>query len=140
MDLGVRALGAEDLPFVYATWLKQVVKNCVGFEHLSDARLYHKQMQVVKSILSRAATLVAHLPDDPHVILGYLVLEKSRRVARPIIHWIYVKSPWRENGIAAQLLGELSPNDCVASYMSRVTQGKIISKYPGLQFDPGLAR
>ena len=136
----IRALRPSDLSFIYATWLRQIVMGyCVGLEPSTSSRaVYHRHKRIIDGILSRSATLVATLPDDSDVILGYLVVEKlADPDARPVIHWAYTKGPWRGMGVARLLFGELDPQRCVCSHLAKAVD---LCKWPGLVFDPRSVR
>ena len=140
IDLGIRAQQPEDIPFIFATWLWCVALCSPGKHSAKSRTAYRQHRRVVESILSRSATLVAHLPDDPNIIIGYICVEKlPAPSARPVIHFLYVKGPWRNMGVGKLLLGELDPNVCCCSHMSKGLQ-EFLPKYPGLIYNPKLAR
>ena len=114
---------------------------CVGYDDVKSTKaLYHKHYATIERILSRAATLIATLPGEPDVILGYLVVEKLEDPqARPVVHFLYVKGPWRGNGVAKFLMGDLDPNKCVCSHLSRAVQDRL-DDFPGLVYAPRYAR
>lgn len=82
---------------------------------------------------------MAVLPEDPMVVLGYLVLERySDR--RPILHFAYVKGPFQKNGIMRMLLkyAEINLNDKIEYTHHTYELAPILDKYPGLTFNPYL--
>ncbi len=88
--------------------------------------------KIANIIVDNPNTLIkiACLPDDEDVILGYSILSNNFNT----IHWCYVKSAWRKQGIARSLLPQ---------YPSRVTHlssvGKsLMSKLPTAVFNPFL--
>ncbi len=71
---------------------------------------------------------VAHLRDDPDVILGYAVYKNNR------LDWVHVKKSWRNIGLANDLL----PKDfSTVSHISTVGLA-ILRKTPGVRFNPFL--
>lgn len=110
----------NDLPFIYATWLKGLRWGNRMFEYI-DQELYFKNYQkVVEALLESPGTQinVAVLKEDPAVILGYSVSEGDR------LHWVHVKKAWREIGIAKTLV---PPETSSISHVTDVAI-KILSK------------
>lgn len=86
-----------DIPFIYQTWL-----NSFRYDSWSKATaksvFFDHYKLVIDEILSNSKTLIACLPEDEDIILGYLVYESQ------IIHYIFVKNDFRKYGIAANLV------------------------------------
>jgi len=138
MELCVRAASDADLAFIHATWKRQIIRCGVRpRSELSERELYTKATHVVNALLHRSATLIACLPDDPSVILGYLVVELSSTVDKPIIHFCYTKGPWRGMGVMRLLFKDLHPNNCYASHLTKSLK---LKNFPGLVFKPELAK
>lgn len=75
-------------------------------------------------------TLVAVLPDDPSIILGYLVYEPG------ILHYVFVKEAFTRIGIARSLYDRAGlPMTCTHK---TVTVRPIMDKYPNIVYNPFL--
>jgi hypothetical protein len=71
---------------------------------------------------------VACLPDAPDVILGYLVREGH------IVHWAYVKKPFRRLGILRALAAGVPPDFL---YTHRTIDAEpIVRRFPQSSYDP----
>lgn len=70
---------------------------------------------------------IACLKEDPYVILGYSVTEKTSE-SESILHWVYVKKLWRSIGLLFDLLLDAAP----ISYYSHTSKAfeAILQKNP----------
>src|SRR5436309_249818 len=94
-----------DWPFVFATWLRCYRYSSAFAKPIPEEVFFRFHHAVIQRILSRGASLrIAHLADEPGVILGYLVTEPG------VVHFVYVKKPFRRNGIARSLFRGTDPN------------------------------
>lgn len=55
---------------------------------------------IVERIFKACTTRIAHAPDDERTILGWACIDEKRG----LLHYIYVKEPYRRGGIARALL------------------------------------
>lgn len=121
----------EDINFVYATWLKGLRYGNDWFL-LIDQDVYFKHYHdVIETILSRPNTAirVACLVEDPSVIIGYSVYEG------PVVHWAFVKKPWRKIGICKDLMPS---RITTVTHLTR-TGASLLTKSPGVRFNPFVA-
>ena len=131
----VRRIQLDDMGFIFSTWLKHYKQHSAITKNISNSVYYAKQHRIIERILARSLTVVAHPPEQPAVILGYAVLE----MARPnIIHWVYVKGPWRRFGIAKALLGGLDYTHCSFSHWTHDID-PFRNRWPQAVYDPFLA-
>lgn len=97
----LRRTEAEDLPFIYDSWLKNYAKSpiCTMIE---SQDFYPAHRQVITDILSRDNVFgfVAHPKDEPGVILGYIIGEPQ------VLHFCFVKQAFRNMGIGRALFRE----------------------------------
>lgn len=101
MIFGIRHAQEDDKGFVFKTWLKGYrYGSSIGRSGMRNAVFYKQHHRAIEAILNRpgAETLICHLPDDPGIILGFLVYEPG------CIHWCHVKENFRRRGIATQLV------------------------------------
>lgn len=77
------------------------------------------QQRLIEALLRRPKTqvLVACQYNDADLIFGYLVGEPPR-----ILHWVYVKKPFRNSGIMARLIKaagySTTLEDCVFTHLT----------------------
>lgn len=92
----------SDLNFLLATWLKSHKHSGHGMKRVHPAAYYRHHHPLVEAILSRGARVrVATPAGDDETILGYAVSEPG------VLHYVYVKLPFRRFGIAMRLIGEM---------------------------------
>lgn len=92
----------SDTDFIYSTWIKSYRTS--GFARGISSPLYEMgQRSRIDRILSKETTYiyVATDKDTPELIFGYIVGEGDA-----ILHYLYVKSHYRKQGIGKELLGE----------------------------------
>lgn len=119
----------EDVNCIYATWLRCYKHSSAFARRIPDRVFYEQHHAVVGRLLARAEVLVVTPRGEPGVILGYSVTEPS------VIHFVYVKKPFRRMGIATALLVHLDPNACVFTHW---TEGWdfLHRKWPNAQYNP----
>ncbi len=96
----VREGRADDLPFIYSTWLRGLYYGHPWYKLVDKETFFAKYKLIVMKLLSRSFVSVFCLRTDPDVVLGYAVYEG------PVLHWVYVKKAWRQFGIATKLMPE----------------------------------
>lgn len=85
---------------IFATWLKSYQAASPNTKHIPRDDYFTGHHKVLERIFARKPTvMLAVLPDDHEVILGYSVTENDT------IHYVYVKPAFRRYGIATALLG-----------------------------------
>ena len=100
----IRSMTLDDKNFIYATWLRGLYYGNAEMRRIDQEAFFKHYPAVVTLILSKPTTvLVACLNSDPDVILGYSVASYDS-VNPGILHWVYVKEAWRQQGIAKSLI------------------------------------
>ena len=91
----VRVGKPDDLGYVVDSWTK----------HAFRGQRLRRATQHVRELLARPASrlFVAHVPDDADAILGWAALE----IEPSCVHYIYVRSAARGQGVATAMLGTL---------------------------------
>lgn len=120
----------SDKNFVLATFLRGLYYGNSWF-NLVPKDIFMKEYKVIaEALISNSNTFIsiACLKEDPDVILGYSILSSNFNT----IHWVYVKSNWRRNGIGSSLL-PLYPT--TFSHLSELGR-TLMSKYPNTIFNP----
>lgn len=101
--INIRPVVTDDVSFIYATWLRGLYHGNSWFREIDPGAYFKTYHSVLEFILFKRKDVkcsVAVLKEDPNIILGYCVTEPT------ILHWIFVKKPWRKMGIAKALLPE----------------------------------
>lgn len=100
----IRDASENDIEYIYTNWLK-------NFRHQSYAAIvqgpiyYDNYKKIIDHILLNAHTKVACLKENQEVILGFMTYQPK------IIHYIYVKDPFRELGVAKSLYQTIFKDD-----------------------------
>lgn len=95
MKILLRQADESDLSFIYSSWLKSY-KNTQ--KHV-DTDIYFKgQHKLIEKILNVSNVIIVCPEDDTETIIGYIVYRDDK------LHWIYVKSVYRNLGMARILL------------------------------------
>lgn len=138
----LRPANTEDLAFIFSTWLKGYRYNSPAVMHIPTDTFYRQHHAVVAALLQRSTVIVACLPEDENVIIGFAVVEATTPAC---IHWVYVKSAWRRMGAATALLAHLDVNACVHSHWTEALleppptrRNWTHVKWPLLKYDPYL--
>lgn len=102
-DFTFRVATVDDEPFFYNSWLESYRKHSPAVRSIPRNMYYEGQHEVIEKVLKRSGTvcLIACSKEDSNQILGYLIYEKLGQDL--VFHWVYVKYPFREFGIAREL-------------------------------------
>lgn len=124
----VRGVDPGDKSFIMATWLKGLRYGCEIFKEIPSDIYFKNYHRILESILTNPETeiRVACLKDDRDVILGYSVSKDNA------LHFIFVKSEWRQIGIAKSLV---SPKIDTVTHLTKVGSS-ILKKHPKIVFNP----
>lgn len=126
----VRAAKNSDYNFVIATFLRGLYFGDSWFSLVPKTIFMANYHTVAHNLLNHPKTvvLIACLKEDPDVVLGYSILSSDLQN----VHWVYVKSAWRKQGIGAELIPA-----SVANITHLSTLGKsLMVKRPNMIFDP----
>lgn len=130
----IRPANGQDVSFIYATWLNSYRSDSQIGLSCRTTIFYSAYNRILDHILDsdNSQTLVACLPDDPNVILGYLVFERDR------IHYVFVKEVFRKTGIARSLIQAANlPQTIFITHRTRSAE-PIISSHAKLIYNPFL--
>ena len=103
--LGVRYLSAEDMPFVFDSWIRSYNSNpwACQLGHLYK----REQERRIRWCLAHGHGLAAYDEDAPEVVLGYCVGDRpSKR-----LDWVYVMRDARRRNIGRLLVLTLLDGD-----------------------------
>ncbi len=93
---------SDDKNFILATFLRGLYYGDSWFSLIPKDIFMSNYKHIAENIVNSPYTIikVACLKEDPNVILGYSILSSDFQT----VHWVYCKSAWRKQGIAASLL------------------------------------
>lgn len=122
----IRDVEPGDWPFIDDSW----VRSLAFCQRERPARGWFDRLHLrIARLKERGAKFkIAVDPDDRDQILGWACAEK------PVVHYCFVKLPFREQGIARQLLAELDMADSRHVLCSEWTTyaSKIDRRHPGV--------
>lgn len=134
-DIVLRPFRAEDRDFIEASWIDSFKDGCVGFitPAVLASTYYPGQRYLVRRLTRHGATIwVAATPEYDDAILGWVVAQHPG-----VLHYVYVKTAFREHGIAKALLSKIGLDLATVTYTHVTKRGKdIIERYPGANFNP----
>ena len=134
----VRFADAADVPFIFSSWLRSY-RETRAAKLVGNAQYYEGQHAVIEGILQRPNIVVEIACDehDPSTIFGYIVHEVSKE---PLVHWLYVKLPFRNFGIGQSLLqGATSTSTKLTITHLPKIEKKLFEKFPNVNYNPYLA-
>ena len=99
----IRLMVPSDKNFIYRSWLQSYKHDSPMTVFIGRDFFFKIQQKIVDTIFSRddTKTIIACDENDEEIIFGFLVYQPK------IIHYVYVKEPFRKLGIATTLLKEL---------------------------------
>lgn len=142
-DIQIRPYDHTDKDFIYASWLHNYKHSSKFAQRIRNDLYYFWHEKLITAILSRTNTHVsiACLPEDPEVILGYIVTEQYNVLGelRPVIHFCLVKEKWRKMGIAKGLVsfsGVTGDHDTYFTHWTNPMDSIVNRKDIRLVYDP----
>lgn len=123
-----------DRNFVLATMLRGLYYGDTWFREIPKDIFMAKYHEILDRILKapQVSVIVACLREDPDVILGYTILSPNSKGST--MHWVFVKSAWRNIGIAKML----TPKDLTTvTHLTKVGL-TLLRKTAGVEFNPFL--
>lgn len=128
----VRDFKENDKALVLATFLRGLYHGDSWFSLIPRSIFMDNYKKVAEALVSSPNVIIkiACLKEDPDVILGYSILSSNYQT----IHWCYVKSAWRKQGIARSLLPQFPTTITHLSALGK----SLMSKFPDAVFNPFL--
>ena len=109
-EIILRPHNKSDINFVRDSWTKTAyqysdLKYIVPFDVFAS---FHKR--AVGKILDspETALIIAGAEGDPDLLLGWICVEKPKKLKGSIVHFLYVKELFRTEGVATQMLNQLN--------------------------------
>ena len=97
--VNIDQMHVTDRPFVLDSWLRSYEPE--GLKGHERAKYYRNERVVAERCISHGRTMVATIPGPERQIVGWCCMQPGEP---PIVHYVYVKSIMRGNGIAIDLV------------------------------------
>lgn len=113
----IRQPNQDDLGFIYNSWLKSFRQTVPSI----DKPIYFiEQRKIIDKIFDRSKIYISCNPEHLDQIFGYVIFDESPRKFT-IVHYVYVKHPYRRLGIGDELMNliDKKPVPFVGSHTSR---------------------
>ena len=147
----IRSIRESDEAFIFHSWLTGF-RGSDAMEGVRKSTYFPNQHEVIETLLKRSDVRVAcNIEEEDHVY-GYMVFEDDL-LRDHILHWIYVKAPFRGLGIGQMLFEPLKGRKlfvthlpkkeiqyCEECYQARLKSqyGKKLANKIGATYDPYL--
>lgn len=131
----IRQSNLNDINFVYATWLRSYKDFSPISKYIERQSFFPSYQRILDKLLSRdqIKVMIACDENDSELIFGYVAFEPG------IVHFIYVKEPFRKMGIAKKLCSHIPDfNQCKASHLTYYLLDLWTAKKTNIQFNPFL--
>lgn len=99
-EILLRQLTADDIPFLYDSWLNSYRDSPFFSKKIRSSIFFKFHRKIVSKLLEKSQVIIAAAKEDPDIIIAYIVFDETKR----ILHYVYVKEPFRHLGIASKLL------------------------------------
>lgn len=107
MHYKIRDGEAGDLNLILNSWLKTYKTSKFAQDIPSD--IYYKyQQEKIKNLLKASDVIIAHDQEDPTHIFGYACFDPNIISNVCVLHYLYIKKPFRGLGIFTDLLAAAS--------------------------------
>jgi hypothetical protein len=126
----IRDMQSDDKNFIMATFLRGLYYGDSWFSLIPKQIFMDNYKKFIENLLlsPKVTVKIACLKEDSSVIIGYSVLSSDFQT----IHWTYVKSVWRERGIARSLLPK---HPTTVTHLSKIGLF-LLPKFPNAVFNP----
>ena len=117
VDIYIREANQDDLSFIQNSWIRSFRKSVL---QINDNIYGREQHKLVNKLISRSNCWLACNPDELYQIYGYIIFEKLAEIG--IMHYVYVKSPYRRYGIATRLFKMIEHDSQYPCIVTHYTQ------------------
>lgn len=124
----IRDYRPSDKAFVMSTFLRGLYYGDSWFSGIPKDIFMENYHAIAEVLLTKSLMKIACLCEDPDVILGYSMLSKDMS----IIHFVFVKSAFRKQGIARSLIPK-HPDS--VSHLTQLGRS-VLHKIPNCVFNP----
>lgn len=113
MPIELRLFESSDFNFIKNSYMKSYRNS--NLTRYVNQIVYNKyQSKLFDSIVRTANILIACNSSDSYQILGYIIYDNSKK----IIHYVYVKNPFRKNHIAKRLIERVASEGWQISHLT----------------------
>lgn len=128
----LRPGNASDVDIIEASWLESMRHGSPHTRGIPSDIFKPRQRATIRRLMERSECLVACLPNDPDVVLGYCVNEPARGESRAVVHFVYVKEKFRHVGIATALVASVTHGAQFSASQYTDALWSIMRRVPGL--------
>jgi GNAT superfamily N-acetyltransferase len=96
-----RDANQADVAFIFNSWLKSNRSSAL-VQGVSNPVYFAQHHLLIEGLVKTCKVIVAVNADDTSQIFGYIVYDVVEGM--PVIHYVYVKQPYRKLGLAALML------------------------------------
>jgi GNAT superfamily N-acetyltransferase len=108
LSVAFRAALPDDEAIVFNAWLLAHRKHGDWPPRLSSQRYFAEHKATIAKLIARSRMLVACNEQRPSQVLGFVCWEGGN--GEQTLHWLFVKQPFRRNGIGQALLNQAMPD------------------------------
>ncbi len=132
--IATRSMVSDDVAFILATWLRSYKESSEFAKRITHKVFFTSHHEIAKSLLSRSRCIVAHLADEPEIIIGYVVFEPGES---PLVHYVFTKRGWRKLRIAHDLIeqAQINIDGCEFTHWTYFLN-EYFSKHPTMTYNP----
>jgi len=132
----VRKAKSDDINFIYATWLRSYKHDSPLTKYTKRTLFFDEHQKLLDRLLPKIQVIVACDENDQDLIFGFLAFEPK------IVHFVYVKEPFRKMGIARKLIESqgINVNECQASHLTFGLLDLWTAKKVSIEFNDYLLR
>jgi hypothetical protein len=103
LPVTVRLSEDGDSALVYDSWIRSYKATYMPLGKRGDIRRLCDRVRAhVAKVLANGMVYVACNPEDTSQVYGWCAVQRTQ--AGPILHYVYVKRPYRGNGVCHKLL------------------------------------
>ena len=139
-EIALRTGSPSDEAFIFSSWLQSYWDGLMRYDQAIAKNIYFtgQHALIECAFRRRGCEIVVATPhDNPSVILGWLLGE--RMLDGHVIHYLYVKEPFRRFGIARGMLSSIGRGFASLTYTHTTKRWQqIIKRYPDAVFNPWL--
>lgn len=111
----IREAKSEDMPLVLSSWLTSYRYGRPGRLRATVWDYTNHMSKRVRGLVERGARIdVAHWHGDVNLVLGWWCYESPN-----LVHYVYTKRIYREQGIARLLVGQWWERPCIYTHKTR---------------------
>jgi len=100
-QVSIRPAQPDDIPFIYSVWLRSYRHDSPITRYIKQETFFKEHQRLLDRLMLRQSVKVTICcsESDPALIFGFMAYETPN-----IIHFIYVKKPFRGEGFAKLLI------------------------------------